>query len=224
MQCVTSGMVDIHGGGNDLCFPHHENEMAQSVAMDNNKLANYWMHNGMLNLNSTKMSKSLGNVFLTKDFISQYGANVLRLGLLQTHYRNTIDFTDELIESTKKLDEKISNVFKRLSLNNQLYDKDDNFEVDFYKSMDDDFNTPNLITELLDLIKLINIEIRNGGNGLKYYDDFNKIIYILGLSYNVVKLSEGDKKTYLQWELYRKQKDFENADMLRYILEEKGII
>lgn len=226
IKSLTSGMVDIHGGGNDLCFPHHENEIAQSVATDNNNLANYWMHNGMLNLNNTKMSKSLGNIFLARDFIEQYGGNVLRLVLLQTQYRNNINLNDELIDSTVKLDEKFLAIYKKLSLNMQLANNSDLEKAsgNYVEIMDEDFNTPNLVTYLLDLIKKINVEIRNGNDGLNYYNEFIDVLYILGLKYEYVVLSDEDKLSYNKWIEYRNNKDFENADKLRIDLESKGVI
>lgn len=225
IKSLTDGKVDIHGGGQDLCFPHHENEIAQSVAYDSTSLANYWVHNGMLNLNDDKMSKSLGNVLLVKEFLSKYDANVLRLALLQTHYRSTINFNDDLIDSTIKLDEKFSNVFKKLELEKQLSNEVVNdASEEYFKFLEDDFNTSNLITYLLDLTKKVNTAARNKENVLEYYNDFMNVVYLLGLKYEYPILTEEDKKNYFEWMSARENKDFDLADKLRNELESKGVI
>ena len=151
--------IDIHGGGVDLKFPHHENEIAQSKALNENYLANYWMHNGHINVEGIKMSKSLGNFILAKDFIKDKNANTVKLAMFKTHYRLPFNITDELIEEAKTLDEKISNAIKQamvdVSINNYEINKSYKDEkID--EIMDEDFNTPNLITYLLDLINLFN--------------------------------------------------------------------
>ncbi len=225
IKSLTEGLIDIHGGGQDLCFPHHENEIAQSMAFDNTKLANYWMHNGMLNLNDNKMSKSLGNVLLTKDFISEYSGNVLRLALLQTHYRSQINFNDDLVRDCVKLDEKIFNVYKKLSLNEQLdLSSKSSARKGYLQYINDDFNTPNVITYLLELLKEINVQLRNKLSGLDLFQELEEVLFLLGLEYSYPKLSEDDITFYNNWMSYKENKDFENADKLRSILEEKGII
>ncbi len=225
IKSLTDGVIDIHGGGHDLTFPHHENEIAQSVAYDGKHLANYWMHNGMLNVEGDKMSKSLGNVILTKDFIADYGGNILRLATLQTVYHNNITFNDKLLDDCIKLDERIANIYKKLSLNKQLIDIElKQPEQKYYEYLEDNFNTANLITYLLEVIKQINIDIRNNGNGLDYYHEFHDILYLLGLKYEYTTLSEADKEMYLTWQEARVNKDFETADKLRVDLVAKGIL
>lgn len=225
IKALTDGKVDIHGGGQDLCFPHHENEIAQSMAYDATNLANYWMHNGMLNLNDDKMSKSLGNVMLARDFLEKYEANILRLVMLQTHYRSTINFTDEVIENTIKLNEKFLNVFKQIELLKQLSDeevKSADFECLTYLS--DDFNTSNLITYMLDLTKKINAALRGSGNALDYYEEFKNVVYLLGLDYSYPVLTDEDKTVYQTWVDARSAKDYDSADKARKVLESRGII
>ncbi len=225
IKSLTDGKVDIHGGGQDLCFPHHENEIAQSVAYDSTSLANYWIHNGMLNLNDDKMSKSLGNVLLVKEFLSKYSSNVLRLALLQTHYRSTINFNDDLIESTIKLDDKFSNVFKKMELEKQLGNGDVcDASGKYFEFLEDDFNTSNLITYMLDITKSINNAIRNKENVLEFYNEFMNVVYLLGLKYEYPVLSDEDKNSYYEWMNARDNKDFETADKLRAELESKGVI
>ncbi|MFV0499355.1 MAG: cysteine--tRNA ligase [Bacilli bacterium] len=225
IKSLTDGMVDIHGGGQDLCFPHHENEMAQSIVYDNTTLANYWMHNRMLNLNNDKMSKSLGNVLLVKDVLEKYEANVVRLSMLQTHYRSIINFNDELMKNSEKLNSKIYNTYKKISLAKQLLNNyTDNKNYEYLNFLEDDFNTPNLITYMLEIIKSINIASRNNEDITTFYTEFNDICYVLGLKYQYAILTEDDKNIYYAWENARKNKDFTSADEYRKILEDRGII
>lgn len=225
IKSLTEGKVDIHGGGQDLCFPHHENEIAQSVAHDNTSLANYWIHNRMLNLNNDKMSKSVGNILLVKDILKTCDSNTFRLALLQTHYRSIINFNDELLEVSAKLNEKFLNVFMKLELEKQLKETEINDGTEeYFKFLEDDFNTPNLITYLLDLTKKINSALRNKGEVLEYYKDFMNTCYLLGLNYKYINLSENDKKLYYMWEKARDNKDYDTADKHRKALESRGII
>ena len=161
--------IDIHAGGVDLKFPHHENEIAQSIALNNNYIANYWMHNGHININNVKMSKSLNNFILAKDFIKEHSANVIKLAFLSTNYRQPLNLTDKVFDEALIIDNKIKTVLK--SANNELNiknihnikeEKDSTFE----EYMNDDFNTPNVITLLLSLVKDLNQEIRNKGNNI----------------------------------------------------------
>lgn len=219
--------IDIHGGGVDLKFPHHENEIAQSLALNENALANYWMHNGHINVNDTKMSKSLNNFILAKDFIKDKNANIVKLGMFKTHYRLPFNITDELIDEAKVLDEKIANAIKQaiinMSVNNLEFSnlvKDEKID----EIMDEDFNTPNLITYLLELVKELNNKLRSKQDFIDVLDKIKIITTILGLNYDYTKLNEEDIDLYNKWLEYRNNKDFENADKLRNELISKGII
>lgn len=229
INSLFGNKIDIHGGGVDLKFPHHENEIAQSMALNNNHLANYWMHNGHINVDGEKMSKSLGNFILAKDFIKSHNANVIKIALFKTHYRLPLNFTDELFSEATNIDNKIYNALKSAKLLLVLNDanlivntvKDEKFE----EYMNDDFNTPNVITYLLDLIKEMNIEIRQKGeNVLLLYNKILVITNILGLVYNLSEITKEDVENYNKWQEYRKEKDFENADIYRNKLIEKNII
>lgn len=229
INSIFGNKIDIHGGGVDLKFPHHENEIAQSMALNNNHLANYWMHNGHINVDGEKMSKSLGNFILAKDFIKMHDANIIKIALFKTHYRLPLNFTDELFNEASNIDNKIYNALKsaklQLVLNNTyLIDKcikDKKFE----EYMNDDFNTPNVITYLLDLLKELNIEIRQKGeNVLLLYNKILMITDILGLVYNLPEITKEDIDNYNKWQEYRNLKDFENADIYRNKLIEKNII
>ena len=220
--------IDIHAGGVDLKFPHHENEIAQSIALNNNYIANYWMHNGHININNVKMSKSLNNFILAKDFIKEHSANVIKLAFLSTNYRQPLNLTDKVFEEALIIDNKIKMVLK--SANNELNiknihnikeEKDSTFE----EYMNDDFNTPNVITLLLSFVKDLNQEIRNKGNNiLTLTNKILTITNILGLSYSMPKSTEKQKETYNSWIKAREDKDFALADTLREELIKENIL
>ena len=202
INSIFGEKIDIHGGGVDLKFPHHENEIAQSMALNNNHLANYWMHNGHINVEGVKMSKSLGNFILAKDFIKNSKANIVKLAMFKTHYRLPFNIKEELFKECGFLDDKIYNTLKQANLQIQVSNitinqvkQDENIN----KIMDEDFNTPNLITYLLELIKELNTALRNKGEISLLYDKINLIINILGLHYDLKTLSEDDKKAYQEY-------------------------
>ena len=219
--------IDIHGGGVDLKFPHHENEIAQAKAAWGTKLANYWMHNGHVMINGVKMSKSLGNFITAHELLEKYPANVIRLSILKTSYRLPFDFTEALFKECMTINDKVYNALKQANLEIQI----NNLEVGKLKEdskineiMDEDFNTSNLITYLLDLIKELNAKLRNKEDIVDTYDKILLINYILGLEYDLVSLDDEAKSLYKEWLEYRNNKDFENADKLRTKLTELGVI
>lgn len=219
--------IDIHGGGVDLKFPHHENEIAQSMALNNNTLANYWMHNGHINVDGEKMSKSLNNFILAKDFIKLHKANVIKIALFKTHYRLPLNFNDELFNEANIVDKKINDVLKQASLRIQLEGLEVNkIKVDkkINEIMDEDFNTPNLLTYLMDLVKELNSVLRNKEDITTSYDKINIICKILGLKYDLKELTNEDKELYSKWLSYKEVKDFENADKIREELVAKNIL
>ena len=221
--------IDIHSGGVDLKFPHHENEIAQSIALNNNYIANYWMHNGHINIDNQKMSKSLGNFILAKDFIKEHSANVIKIALASTHYRLPINLTTQVFEEAQNIDNKIKTVLKNANLNINIHNLgslDNNTKDNIFEEyMNDDFNTPNVITHLLSLVKELNNELRN--NGTKVLLLTNKILTItnvLGLVYDMPTLTEEQKDIYNKWNEARNNKDFEKADEYRNILINEGIL
>lgn len=227
INSIFGEKIDIHGGGVDLKFPHHENEIAQSMALNNNHLANYWMHNGHINVEGVKMSKSLGNFILAKDFIKNSKANIVKLAMFKTHYRLPFNIKEELFKECGLLDDKIYNTLKQANLQIQVSNitinqikQDENIN----KIMDEDFNTPNLITYLLELIKELNTTIRNKGEISLLYDKINLIINILGLHYDLKTLSEDDKKAYQEWLKAKENKDYTKADELRKTLVNNNIL
>ncbi len=156
--------IDIHAGGNDLIFPHHENEIAQSEACFEQKFVKYWMHFGFLNIQNEKMSKSLGNFFTARDVLAKYSAETIRLFFAQTHYGGPLNFSDELLNSAQKGCEKISNlieVTENQIKNNYQDGLDPVFDFqkchnDFMSVMDDDFNTPQAVAVIFDFIRAVN--------------------------------------------------------------------
>ena len=210
--------IDIHAGGIELKFPHHENEQAQNRALHGCGLANYWMHNGHITVNGEKMSKSLGNVILVHDLLKEYSTNIIRLCILKNNYHQPLDLNETLFSEVKTIDDKIFNVLKQANLEIQL----NGYETGKVKRdekidaiMENDFNTSNLITYLLDLVKELNAKLRAKKEFIEEYDKIMLINYILGLKYEFVVLSEEDINLYNKWLEYRNKKDFENADKLR---------
>ncbi len=232
---VFGEQIDIHGGGSGLMFPHHENEIAQSIVLNNHTLAKYWMHNGLLNIEDDKMSKSTGKVVLVKDL--EVDQNGFRLFTLSTHYRSPINYTEKALDVYVKEWEKIyrtySAIYLKLDLADKLYENaiiDSDLLIifkEFLASMDNDFNTANAITALQKLNKVSNQMLRNNKapevllSALKLFEDF---FNILGLKTEKVALSKSDREIYQLWDEARKNKNFEDADKYRIILQKKGII
>ena len=219
--------IDIHGGGVDLKFPHHENEIVQSMALNETHLANYWMHNGHINVDNVKMSKSLNNFILAKDFIEKHSANEIKLAMFKTHYRLPLNFTDDLFKEATIIDEKVYNVLKQANLQIQINDLETGkIKVDekINLIMDEDFNTPNLITYLSELIKELNNKLRNKENFIETYDKILLVTNILGLKYELPVISEDNKKLYSKWLELRENKEYAEADKIREELTAAGIL
>ncbi len=224
---IFNNTIDIHGGGVDLKFPHHENELAQNKAAYGRDLANIWMHNGHIMVENQKMSKSLNNFILAKDLIKDYSSNVIRLSFLKNHYRSPLNLSKTSFIECQSIDEKISTALKQANLNIYLQNlkisdvtKDENIN----KIMDNDFNTPNLITYLIDLIKELNSEIRKTEDFTVTYGKINLILEILGLKYDLKEINEEDKKLYNDWLEARDNKDYALADNLREKLKNLNIL
>jgi cysteinyl-tRNA synthetase len=180
MSCKHLGETfDIHAGGNDLIFPHHENEIAQSEAANGKKFVNYWMHFGFLNIDNEKMSKSLGNFFTARDILKKYSAEAIRTLFAQTHYRGPLNFSDELLAAAEKGLDKLNNLGQKINDELKADKKDGIFpEFDFNKyeeafvnAMDDDFNSPQGIAVIFDFVKEVNRTISQNEN---INSDFHK--------------------------------------------------
>lgn len=226
-------MIDIHGGGKDLKFPHHENEVAQSQCHDCTHLANYWIHNGMLETKGGKMSKSLGNTMWAKDVIEEHGPNLIRWFLLSARYRDSLIYDDDTFNTAKVELNKITNALKqaelKMILNNvESSEYDEEKYNEFLNHMNDDLNTPNAYMVIFDTIKLLNQNLRtkdiNFDSVAKYYNSIKKMLYILGIDIKKLEMSEEDINTYSLWNKAKQEKNFEKADEYRTILAAKGII
>ncbi|MGJ9460432.1 cysteine--tRNA ligase [Oceanobacillus sp. CF4.6] len=233
--------IDIHAGGQDLTFPHHENEIAQSEAMTGNTFAKYWMHNGYINIDNEKMSKSLGNFVLTRELISHHDPQVLRFFMLSVHYRNPINFTEELLESAKNSYDRIKTAYHNLehrkqSSMNLVNDTDswvakiDEMKARFESEMDDDFNTANAISVLFDLSKEANVYLQlkqTCATVIAYFQETIKsLLQVLGIDITETDelLDETIDALIEERNEARKNRDFPRADEIRDLLKEKNII
>ena len=224
--------IDIHGGGYDLKFPHHENEIAQAEAMHNNKIAKYWMHNAFINFGNEKMSKSLGNVIYAKDMIEQYGGPVTRLIILSAHYRQPVNFTEDTVKAATVEVNKMQMAFKQMALKLQTSNVDltkGKPQMDkFLASLADDLNTANALMELYNVIKEANQLIRSKETDLdKLLDLFvtlKDMFYVLGLDIKYVQMSEEDKALYQEYLKAKSEQDYAKSDDIRKILVDKGIM
>jgi cysteinyl-tRNA synthetase len=233
--------IDIHAGGQDLTFPHHENEIAQSEALNGKSFANYWMHNGHINIDNEKMSKSLGNFILAHDLIKKHDPQVLRFFMLSVHYRNPINFTDELLESAKTGLARIKNAYDNLqhrkaASTNHDSNEDRTLELiqqlvsRFEQEMDDDFNTANAVSVLFDLAKEANVYLQQDQTSEQVIDAFTKAFEELGGVLGIVFTAEEEllddeiEGLLTQRVEARKNRDFQEADRIRDLLKEKNII
>lgn len=232
-KLFKDGKIDIHGGGQDLKFPHHENEIAQSMAYNGHPIANYWMHNQMINIDGEKMSKSLGNVLWAKDLIVEFGCNVFKWLMLSTHYRNPLNMTDDVIAGVRKEVSKAENATKSASLYLQVnhvpahdYKKE---TVDaMVNALEDDLNISLALTQILDQVKVLNqvMRVREKDNDViaTEYATLVKMGDVLGFLFEGTKLSEEDIALYEEWNAYKKEKNFDEADRVRKELTERGIL
>ena len=233
--------IDIHAGGQDLTFPHHENEIAQSEAMTGHTFANYWMHNGYININNEKMSKSLGNFVLTRDLIAKHNPEVLRFFMLSVHYRNPINFTEELLESAKNSYDRIKTAYENLehrkptSMNlvdntEEWLTKIAEMKHRFELEMDDDFNTANAISVLFDLAKEANVYLQSNQTSTEVIDTFQEVLEtllnVLGITLDTADelLDEAIEALIEERNEARKNRDFARADEIRDLLKDKNII
>ena len=224
----------MHGGGFDLKFPHHENEIAQQVALHGNKIANYWMHNGFINIDNVKMSKSLGNVKQAKEMISHYGGNIVRFILVNSYYRTPVNFSDELALAAKKELDKIEQAFNKMSIQLQLnncsvLEFDGTLDTEnFLNALCDDLNTPNALTEVYRIVKEANIALRSNHLDVEVlkvkFFTLKKMLEILGLQFDVHILTSEEIELLNNYNLARKEKDFVKADEYRKVLIEKKLL
>ena len=240
---ILGETIDIHAGGEDLEFPHHENEIAQSETLNEKTFANYWMHNGMIQVDGTKMSKSLGNFFTLHDIKKEYDLMVIRFWLLTTNYRQPINFTREIIKGASNSLDRINNSVFRLeelleNVNNSqikedekaLVDQLDSFRDRFIEVMDDDLNTADAITVVFDLVKFANtkISLKNSKELIKaVLDELVELENVLGIE-NRKKSNDTIDESKIEYLIEqrnqaKKNKDYDKADQIRDELKEMGV-
>lgn len=234
--------IDIHGGGEDLIFPHHENEIAQSEACSGKEFATYWMHNAFLNINNHKMSKSAGNFFTVRDITEKYDPMVLRLFMLSAHYRSPLNFSDELMDAAKTSYERIANCVSNIEFllkgdRNAELSEDEQKAMDEMKSihkkfesvMEDDFNTADAISCIFELVRLVNSNANENSSSSYLQSALEEIKTLADICGLVVVRNEeiGDadiEKLIEERQAARKAKNFARSDEIRDELLAKGII
>ena len=234
--------IDIHAGGEDLIFPHHENEIAQSEAANGKEFARYWMHNGFLNIDNRKMSKSLGNFFTVREISEKYDLQVLRFFMLSAHYRSPLNFSAELMEAAKNGLERILTAADNLKFlagnasaermtdeEKELFLKTQEYTNSFERAMDDDFNTADAIAAVFELVKYINTTA-DGTRSKEYLDSLYKrlesLTDVLGIIIEKKEemLDEEIEAMIEKRQAARKERDFALADQIRDELLARGII
>ncbi len=235
--------IDIHAGGEDLIFPHHENEIAQSEAANGKEFAHYWLHNGFLNINNEKMSKSKGNFFTVRDIGEKYPYDVLRFFMLSgAHYRMPLNFSADLMEAAKNGLERIKVAVERLDdiakkkNEAEVSEKEKQVIADLKKlqtkfdtAMEDDFNTADAISAVFEMVKLVNVGITEDSDATLAEEAKKSIVTlmdVLGVPVEPVKeiLDTEIEQLIEERQAARKNKDFQRADEIRDILLEKGIV
>lgn len=234
--------IDIHAGGEDLVFPHHENEIAQSECCNGKTFARYWLHNAFLNIDNRKMSKSLGNFFTVREVGEEYDLQVLRFFMLSAHYRSPLNFSRDLMASAKNGLERIRTAADHLrqrkeqGIRGPMTDEEERlagqageFVDKFQEAMDDDFNTADAISVIFELVKFANTHVKEDSTcsfAEKLYDVLGQLSDIMGLVLEQEEeLLDGEiEELIAQRQAARKAKDYQKADEIRQTLLEKGIV
>lgn len=233
--------IDIHAGGEDLVFPHHENEIAQSEAANGKIFSRYWMHNAFLNIDNKKMSKSLGNFFTVRDILEKYEGRVLRFFMLQAHYRSQLNYSADLMDAAKNSLDRILNCNEKMDSfiakggdssmteeEKKLFEESKQYVKKFEEAMEDDFNTADAISAVFELVKFINSNFNDNSSFefIKALDDeFDILCDILGIDLSVKEESlDGEiEEMIAKRSEAKKNKDFATADAIRAKLLEMGI-
>ncbi|MCI8876686.1 MAG: cysteine--tRNA ligase [Lachnospiraceae bacterium] len=234
--------IDIHAGGEDLIFPHHENEIAQSEAANGVEFAKYWMHNAFLNINNKKMSKSSGNFFTVREIGEKYDLQVLRFFMLSAHYRSPLNFSEDLMEAAKNSLERIVTAaenLKHLQENaaggetsgqeSQWLKEAQGYREKFEAAMEDDFNTADAVSSVFELVKFINTKVSSESSRAfleKLSDLLRELCDVLGIILDKEEdiLEEEIENLMKERQAARKEKNFKRADEIRDLLLEKGIV
>lgn len=234
--------IDIHAGGEDLIFPHHENEIAQSEAANGKEFSRYWMHNGFLNIDNKKMSKSEGNFFTVREIEEKYSLMVLRFFMLSAHYRSPLNFSRDLMEASKNALDRILTAMDRLK---ELWDQGEDAKMTeeeaalyqqfmdlnekFNRAMDDDFNTADAIASVFEMVKLSNSCVTKQSSGelkKKVFDKITQLCDILGIiTEKEEELLDSHIEAWIEErQTARKNKDFKRSDEIRDMLKSQGIL
>lgn len=235
--------IDIHSGGKDLIFPHHENEIAQSECANGKPFANYWLHNGYINVDNQKMSKSLGNFFTVRDVAKEYDYEVIRFFMLSAHYRNPINFSKDLMEQSKNALGRIYTCLESLTFmmdnglegkpteaENKDFEAIEAYKKGFTDAMDDDLNTASAISAIFDIVKEANLRL---GDGKFTKEHIKRVIDLIKELGDVLGILKKEIKKPIPQEIQelidkrteaRKNKDFAESDRIRDLLLEKGVI
>ena len=232
--------IDIHAGGEDLIFPHHENEIAQSEACNDECFANYWMHNGFLNIDNQKMSKSAGNFFTVREISEKYPLQVIRFFMLSAHYRNPLNLSDTLVESAKNGLDRILTAIElvrdQAEKTGSAVNKEEEEHLNeagklvgkFEEAMEDDFNTADAVSAIFELVKLANTTVKESSSdyAAKLLEIMETLCGVLGIETKQEEeiLDEEIERLIEERQQARKEKDFARADEIRDELLEKGII
>ncbi len=239
-QKYLGEQIDIHGGGADLIFPHHENEIAQSEGATGKQFAKYWMHNGYININNEKMSKSLGNFFTVRDIAKEFDLETVRFFILNAHYRSPINFSRELVESAASSLQRIYNAKNNLDYllkqdtsdkeaSQQISEQLEQYKTQFCAAMDNDFNTADAIAAIFELVRFINTNIDENST----HEDIKAAKAMLEELTGVLNIAQHSQEELLDEDIEaliaqrqeaRKNKDFALADKIRDDLKEKGIL
>ena len=230
-------VIDIHAGGEDLVFPHHENEIAQSEAANGTEFARYWMHNGFLKINNEKMSKSLGNIFTVREIAEKYPLQVIRFFMLSAHYRSPLNFSADLVEASKNGLERILTAVDRLKsisgtegeVDKAVADEMDAFVKKYEAAMDDDLNTADAISVIFELVKYANVNVTEESTKATVelvLNTVTKLCDILGIITEKKKeILDSDIEALIEErQAARKAKNFARADEIRDQLSDMGII
>lgn len=232
--------IDIHAGGEDLIFPHHENEIAQSEACNDECFANYWMHNGFLNIDNRKMSKSAGNFFTVREISEKYPLQVIRFFMLSAHYRNPLNFSDTLVESAKNSLDRILTAVELVRDQAKMPEtvvseeekehlkEADRLVAKFEEAMEDDFNTADAVSAIFELVKLSNTTVKGASSAYakQLLETIETLCGVLGIETKQEEgmLDEEIEQLIEERQQARKEKNFARADEIRDELLEKGII
>ncbi|MRL86330.1 cysteine--tRNA ligase [Lactococcus lactis subsp. cremoris] len=214
--------IDIHGGGADLEFPHHTNEIAQSEAKTGQKFVNYWMHNGFVNVDGEKMSKSLGNFTTVHELLQVVNPQILRFFLATTHYRRPVNFTDDALTEAENNIKKIENAYRHLDEQAESnLSALTTFRNDFVAAMDEDFNIANGMTVFYDFVSWVN----KGNGGPEVKEFFDKVLEILGIKFKFEQSLDSEIEAMIEArQLAREVRDFAKSDEIRDALKAQGIV